>query len=94
VTVPAGKAIPTPAEKATVVQAVALGRLLGEETLVTGSEGGVVVVWGLASNTRIAALTIDSRVEHVWVVHGIDAIAVQTTAKGERSLLVLDLVAN
>jgi hypothetical protein len=90
---PAGNPIPTPAETATVVTAVALGRLLGEEMLVTGSQGGVIVVWSLVSNTRIAALTIDSGVEKLWVVRGADAIAVQTTTKGGRTLFVLDVVA-
>jgi hypothetical protein len=94
VSLPAGEAIPTPAEEATVVTAVALGRLLGEEMLVTGSQGGVIVVWSLASNARIAALTIDSGVEKVWVVRGADAIAVQTTTKGGRTLFVLDVVAS
>jgi hypothetical protein len=91
VSVASGDAIPTPGKEATVVTAVALGRLLGEEALVTGSQGGVVVVWGLASNKRVAALTIDSSVERVWVVHGADAIAVEAMQKGERTLFILDV---
>jgi hypothetical protein len=84
--------VPTLAADATVVISVALGHLLGEEVLVTGSQGGVIVVWDLASNKRIAALTIDSAVEKVWVVRGAEAVAVQTTDKGERALFVLDVV--
>jgi WD40 repeat protein len=89
--VPSGTAIPTPASKATVVTALALGRMLGEDVLVTGSQGGAVIVWALASNKRIAALTLDSSVERVWVVHGADAIAVQTMHKGDHCLFILDI---
>ena len=89
--VPSGEPIETPASRATVVTVVTLGQLLGEEVLVTGSQGGAVVVWGLRSNRRLASLTLDQGIGKVWVVHGANAIAVRTTGTAQ-SLYVLDVI--
>jgi hypothetical protein len=89
--VPVGKSIETRASRATAITAVALGHLLSQDVLVTGSQGGAVVVWALGSDRRLATLTLDQGVARLWVVHGADAIAVQTTGTAQ-SLYVLDVI--
>jgi hypothetical protein len=88
VALPDGGEIPNPADQATVVTAVALGRIFDEDVLVTGSKGGVLVVSGLATHSRIAALTLDGPIERVWVVRGADSVA----AKSDTNVYVMDLL--
>ncbi len=85
---PDGKDIPTPTKRATVITSVALGRIRDKDVLVTGSKGGVLVVWGLASDARIASLTLDKSIDRVWVVHGANKVAVQASTE----IYVLDVV--
>lgn len=66
-TVPSGEPIETGAGAATVVDAVALGRVGSRDVLVTGSKGGVLGVWGLAPAERVAVLTLDDRITDVRV---------------------------
>jgi WD40 repeat protein len=83
-----GEELPTPTARATVITCVALGRILDEDVLVTGSKGGAVILWNLGSRTRLAALTLDKGIDQVWVVHGADAIAVRASSE----IYVLDVV--
>jgi WD40 repeat protein len=85
---PDGKELSTPTERATVITSVALGRIRGEDVLITGSMGGVLIVWGLATGTRIAALTLDKGIDCVWCVHGTNSVAVKARAE----IYVLDVV--
>ena len=85
---PAGEELPSPTERATVITSVALGRIRGEDVLITGSKGGVLIVWGLASGTRIAALTLDKGIDRVWFVHGANVVAVRARTE----IYVLDVV--
>lgn len=85
---PDGEELPTPTEHATVITSVALGRIRDEDVLVTGSRGGILILWGLASGTRIAALTLDKGIDCVWVVHGTDAVA----ARAWKEVYVLDVL--
>lgn len=89
VSLPDGTELPTPDERATVVTSVALGTIRDEDILVTGSKGGVLVVWNLTAGTRIAALTLDHRIDRVWVVRGAEAVAARA---GDR-LFVLEVKA-
>lgn len=73
-----GRELPNPTEGATVITAVALGRIWDKDMLVTGSKGGVLIVWDLQKNNRVAALTLDHPIDRVWIVHGIDAVAAQS----------------
>ena len=66
-TVPGGEPIEIGAGAATVVDAVALGRVGSRDVLVTGSKGGVLGVWGLAPAERVAVLTLDDRITDVRV---------------------------
>ena len=85
---PDGREVPTPTDRATVIASVALGRIHDEDVLVTGSKGGVLIIWSLGSHARIAALTLDRGIDRVWVVHGADAIA----ARAASDVYVLDVV--
>ncbi|MCP3381239.1 caspase family protein [Bradyrhizobium sp. CCGUVB4N] len=76
-----GRELPNPATDAKVVTAVALGRLRGEDVMVTGSKGGILAVWALGSGKRIAGLTLDNGIDRVWVVRGTDSIAVLARSK-------------
>jgi hypothetical protein len=81
-----------PWEEASVVDAVALGELHERLVLVTGSKGGVVVVWDLAAAERVAALTLDDPVKRLAIApgpHGRGQLAVKA---GADRLFVLDLV--
>jgi WD40 repeat protein len=85
---PEGKELSAPSERAIVITSVALGRISGEDVLVTGSMGGVLIVWDLATNRRIAALTLDKGIDCVWCVHGANSVA----AKARTEIYVLDVV--
>jgi len=84
---PDGKELPTPTAPATVITSVALGRIRDEDVLVTGSKGGVLILWSLASGKRMAKLTLDNAIDRVWVVHGANAVAVRAT----KEIYVLDV---
>lgn len=88
ISLPAGEELPTPTERATVITSVALGWIRDEDVLVTGSKGGVIIVWSLASGTRIASLTLDKGIEAVWVVHGADSVA----ARANKEVYVMDVL--
>jgi hypothetical protein len=77
---PDSREVPTPTDRATVIASVALGRIHDEDVLVTGSKGGVLIVWSLGSHARIAALTLDRGIDRVWVVHGANAIAARAAS--------------
>lgn len=65
--VPSGAAVACPSHDATVVDAVALGRVQGRDVLVTGSKGGQLVVWQLDPAERLAAITLDHPITRVRV---------------------------
>ncbi len=91
-TVPGGLPVPGPSDDATVVDAVALGQVNGRDVLITGSKGGVVVVWDVAGAERVAALTLDDPVRDLTIApgpHGRGQVAVKA---GADRLFVLDLV--
>ncbi len=91
-TVPGGLPVPGPSDDATVVDAVALGQVNGRDVLVTGSKGGVVVVWDVSRAERVAALTLDDPVRDLAIApgpHGRGQVAVKA---GADRLFVLDLV--
>ena len=88
--VKSGAALPEPAISSSIVVAVALGNFEGRSVVVTGSRGGVLAVWDARTATRITGVTLDSKIDEVWMVHGADAIA----ARSGNSLLIFDLVQN
>jgi hypothetical protein len=82
--VPSGRPIQSSSDRAAVVDAVDLGTLNQRAVLVTGSTGGVLAVWDLATGRRVAALTLDDPITDVRIDGGPDAggqITVRTGAK-------------
>jgi hypothetical protein len=71
-----------------VVVALELGALAGRDVIVTGSRGGVVRIWDLADAAQLAAITLDSGADGVWVIRDAEAVAALT---GDAHLHVLDL---
>jgi WD40 repeat protein len=72
------------------VERIDLGTLAGQDVLVTGSRGGTVAIWNLATRGSLATLTLDGSIEGVWVVHGADMVAALTP---DNQLHLFDLAA-
>lgn len=87
-----GQRIEGPADEATVVDAVALGSLNGRDVLLTGSKGGLLVVWGLAGAERVAALTLDDPVTDVRIEPGGDSRGHISVRTGAQRDFVVELV--
>lgn len=66
--------------------AVALGELDGRLLMARGSDSGTVRLFDLTRGERLAALTLDERIEDVWLVPGERTVAVMT---GSFEVLVL-----
>jgi WD40 repeat protein len=68
-------------------RAVALGDLDGRLLLARGSDTGSVRIFDVAAGAQIAGLTLDGRIEDVWLVPGERTVVVMT---GSYELLLLN----
>ena len=61
-----------------VVDHLAIGRTGDRDVLVTGSRGGVLRLWDVATGQGLAAITLDSGLDGVWIVREAGAVAALT----------------
>jgi hypothetical protein len=87
--VASGKLVGSPATGDSDIVAVSLGESEGRLLLATASSGGAVAVWEGPAMKRLAGMTIDARINGVWLTEN-----VVTVRQTDGQFHVFDLVTN